>query len=53
MLILLKLKYYLQAEDIRTGVTLSESPILLQISRNIKEITLLGIFMLFLIESYS
>ena len=48
MLILFKLKYYLQEEDIRTGVTLSEN---LFRARNstIEALTLLGIFMLFLV----
>ena len=48
LLYFLNLKYYLQEEDIRTAVTLSEVSILLVKDRNIKVTTLLGIFMLFL-----
>ena len=48
MLVLLKLKYYLQEEDIRTGVTLSENHFHARNS-DIEALTLLGIFMLFLI----
>jgi hypothetical protein len=46
MLILLKLKYDLQEEDIRTGVTLFENHLRVR-NRDIEAITLLGIFMLF------
>ncbi len=48
MLVLLKLKYYLQEEDIRTGVTLSENQLRVRDS-DIEALTLLGIFMLFLV----